>query len=78
MPDPVDDVLPTVEAWLVAFAGQIGQPAPDPATIEALLDLAAAAARGSARQAAPIACWLVGKAGVSAAEALNAARSIHL
>ena len=78
MPDPVDDVLPTVETWLAAFADRIGEPAPDAATIETLLDLAGAAAHGSARQAAPIACWLIGRAGLDPADALEVARSLEV
>jgi hypothetical protein len=78
MADPVDEVLPTVEAWLAAFAERIGRPAPDAATIETLLDLAGVAAHGSARQAAPIACWLVGQAGLSLDGALAAARALEV
>ncbi|MDQ2649488.1 MAG: DUF6457 domain-containing protein [Actinomycetota bacterium] len=70
-----DPELPSPEAWLAAFAEQLGVLAPDAATIETLLDLAGVAAHASARQAAPIACWLVGQAGLSPDEALAKARA---
>ena len=41
-----------------------------------LLDLAGEAAHSSERVAAPVACWVAAKAGVTPAEALNAARDI--
>ena len=45
------------------FAERLGVEPPDDATVETLLDLAGVAAHASERTAAPIACWLVGKAG---------------
>jgi hypothetical protein len=48
--------------------------APSRGEMAALLDLAGVAARASARQAAPIACWLVAKAGVDPADAIAVAR----
>jgi hypothetical protein len=70
-----DPELPTPEAWLAAFAKQIGVDPPDPATIDALLELAGVAAHSSARQAAPFACWLVGQAGLDPLAALEQARA---
>lgn len=64
-----DDVSPEVFGWLEQFAEKLGVAPPSSDEIEALLDLAGAAARSSARQAAPIACWLVARAGVTPAEA---------
>ena len=61
----VDDIDPAVPAWLAAFAEQLGVPAPTDDEFATLLELAGIAARGSARQAAPIACWLVARAGVT-------------
>jgi hypothetical protein len=59
----------TGREWIDAFAAKLGVDAPDDATVEALLDLAGVAAHSSERIAAPIACWLVGRAGLSIAEA---------
>lgn len=62
--------------WIAAFAGGLGVEPPDEETFEALLDLAGAAAHASERIAAPIACWLVGRAGVSVEDARRAADGI--
>jgi len=42
--------------------------------VKRLLELAAEAAHSSARTAAPIACWIAGRSGLSAAELMDAAR----
>lgn len=70
------DATPTPTEWIAAFADRLGVPAPDDATIAVLLDLAGVAAHASARTAAPIACWLVGRAAVDPADALAAAQAI--
>ena len=62
--------------WIAAFAERIGVEPPDDATVEQLLDLAGCAAHASERIAAPIACWLVGRAGLDAATALERAREV--
>jgi Domain of unknown function (DUF6457) len=62
--------------WIVRFAERLGVEAPDPALIEELLDLAGDAAHSSERLAAPIACYLVGKAGIDAASARALAAGI--
>ncbi len=67
---------PAVPTWLGAFAAELGV---EPATereIEELLALAAVAAHASARQAAPIACWLAARAGVTPAAARAAAERV--
>ena len=64
-----DDVSPEAMEFLVQFAESLGVTPPSAADVEELLDLAGAAARASVRQAAPIACWLVARAGVSPSEA---------
>ena len=51
--------------WIARFAEQLGVEAPDPALVEELLALAGDAAHASERIAAPIACYLVGRAGVA-------------
>jgi hypothetical protein len=44
--------------------------------LKAILDLAAEAAHASERVAAPVACWLSAKAGLSLGESLALAREI--
>lgn len=68
-----DDVIPEVRTWLAGFAAKLGVEAPTDEELTVLLQLAGAAARGSARQAAPVACWLAAKAGVDPARALELA-----
>jgi len=62
--------------WITAFAERLGVPAPDDETIETLLELASVAAHSSERLAAPLACHLVGVAGITPAEALATARAL--
>lgn len=62
--------------WISAFALRLGVPAPDDETVETLLELASVAAHSSERLAAPLACHLVGAAGISAADALAVAREM--
>jgi hypothetical protein len=57
-------IEPEVRSWIDAFAARLAIEPPDDATIEVLLDLAGTAAHASQRQAAPIACWLVGRSGL--------------
>ena len=71
-----DEVAPSGVEWITAFAADLGVEPPDAATIERLLDLAGVAAHASERIAAPIACWLIGRAAVDPAEALERARTI--
>jgi len=61
--------MPTAEAWLDAFAARLGIPAPTEEERAALLRLASVAAHASERRAAPIACWLAARAGVSPEDA---------
>ena len=67
----------TGNEWIADFAAKLGVEPPDDATVEALLDLAGVAAHASERIAAPIACWLVGRAGVGIDEARRLADSSH-
>jgi len=55
--------------WIEAFADRLGVEPPDEATVEALLDIAGVAAHASERTAAPITCWLIGRAGLGVDEA---------
>ena len=59
----------TGREWVDAFAARLGVPAPDDETVEQLLALASVAAHSSERLAAPLACYLVGRAGIDAADA---------
>ncbi len=62
--------------WIEAFAADLGIAPPDAATVEQLLALAGVAAHASERVAAPIACWLIGRAGTEVAAAIDRARQI--
>ncbi len=64
----------TGDEWVAAFAARLGIEPPSPEEVEQLLDLAGVAAHASERVAAPIACYLVGRAGLPAADALTIAR----
>jgi hypothetical protein len=59
--------------WLRRFAAELGLPEPTDAEIELLLAVAGTAAHASERTAAPLSCWLVGKAGLEPAAAQAAA-----
>jgi hypothetical protein len=74
MADPDAPADPT--AWIAAFADRLGLEPPDAATVDTLLDLAGVAAHASQRTAAPIACWLIGRAGMSADDGLALAREV--
>lgn len=64
------------DEWLAAFAESVGVAVPTAAEIDALLELAGVAAHASARQAAPITCWLAARAGLGPAEALALAQRL--
>jgi Domain of unknown function (DUF6457) len=63
-------------AWIARFAERLGVEAPDPTLIDELLALAGDAAHASERIAAPIACYLVGMAGIDAASARRLAAEV--
>ena len=62
--------------WLAAYAERLGVEPPSADELKAILDLAAEAAHASERVAAPVACWLSAKAGLSLEESLALAREI--
>ncbi len=64
-------------AWLARYAERLGLPTPSIDEVETLLSLAGVAAHSSHRQAAPVACWLAARAGVSPAAALDMARGLE-
>jgi hypothetical protein len=66
----------TGREWIAAFATAIGVEAPDDDAVEELLALAGVAAHASERIAAPIACYLVGRAGIDLSAALAAAAAV--
>lgn len=70
------DLPPDATAWITAFAEDLGVAPPDDATMTTLLDLAGVAAHASQRMAAPIACWLLGRTGLTPEEGLTRARSL--
>jgi hypothetical protein len=66
----------TGREWLDRFAAALGVEAPDDAMVETLLALAGHAAHSSERWAAPLACWVVGRAGLDPVTALNRAKDV--
>ena len=62
--------------WLAAFADRLGVASPTAEEFDALLALAAVAAHASHRTAAPVACWLAARAGVTPSEAVAVARQL--
>lgn len=73
----MSDVPEEVTQWCARFAAAAGIDPPTDEEIDDLLALAAIAAHASARQAAPITCWLAAKAGLTARRALDSARSLE-
>jgi hypothetical protein len=65
------------QSWVTAYAERLGTAAPSEDEFQDILDLAAEAAHASERVAAPVACWVAAKAGLSLTDALAAARTIH-
>jgi hypothetical protein len=72
----MSDVPDEVTAWCRAFATVAGIDPPTSQEIDDLLALASIAAHASARQAAPITCWLAAKGGMTLEAALTAAQQI--
>jgi uncharacterized protein DUF6457 len=63
-----------MQDWLAGFSAEIGTIPPTREELDTLLELARIAARASERTAAPIACWLVGRAGLDPRDALAAGK----
>jgi hypothetical protein len=53
----------TAEEWVRRFAAELGAEAPSAEELDQILKLAAIAAHGSERTAAPAACWIGGRTG---------------
>lgn len=66
----------TATEWIAAFSERLGVAPPDDETVETLLSIAGVAAHASERTAAPIACYLIGRAGIDLSEATTVAASI--
>lgn len=62
--------------WIFELAQRLGTEPPSDDELTQLLDLAGVAAHASERIAAPIACWMVGRAGADPAAALAIAREV--
>ena len=73
----MSDVPAEVTQWCERFAAAAGVDPPTDREIDDLLALAAIAAHASARQAAPITCWLAAKGGMSITAALEAAQALE-
>ncbi len=67
----------TGNEWIASFAARLGVAPPDDETVETLLALAGVAAHASERTAAPISCYLIGRAGIDPSEAAAIAASIE-
>ncbi len=68
--------MPTGREWIAAFAAELGVEPLDDATVDTLLELAGVAAHASERLAAPLTCYLVGRAGTDPTTALATARRL--
>jgi hypothetical protein len=64
------------EAWIAAFAAEVGVEAPSSEDIDRMLKLAAIAAHSSERIAAPVACWIAGSADLDLERAREIAEKI--
>ena len=62
--------------WIADYAQRLGTEPPSAEEFTALLDVAAEAAHSSERVAAPVACWVAARAGVSPERALELAREV--
>jgi len=62
--------------WIATFAEKLGTEPPTEEEFATLLDLAGVAAHSSERIAAPVACWLTARAGLTPASALAIAKEI--
>jgi hypothetical protein len=58
----------TRDQWIAAFAHEAGVERPSQEEIRELLELAGTAAHSSERTAAPLACWIAGRCGLSLPE----------
>lgn len=66
--------MPTGDEWIDAYCARLGVGAPTAEERKAVLALAGVAAHASERIAAPIACWIAGREGLTLEEAMRVAR----
>lgn len=66
----------TAEQWIERFSRAADGPPPTEAEVEKLLKLAAVAAHSSERIAAPLACFIAGRDGMSLDDAIDLAERI--
>jgi hypothetical protein len=66
----------TRDEWIAAFAREAGVAPPSIQEIRDLLELAGNAAHASERTAAPLACWLAGRSGLTLQELLAASARV--
>jgi hypothetical protein len=64
------------DEWIAVFAGEAGVEPPAPQEVRELLDLAGTAAHASERTAAPLACWIAGRSGLTLSELREAAQRV--
>jgi hypothetical protein len=67
----------TAEEWVAEFAAELGVEPPSAEELNQILKLAAIAAHGSERTAAPVACWIGGQTGRSAESLREVAKRIN-
>ena len=72
----VSGMVQNMQEWLAGYAAKIGTAPPTREELDVLLELAGVAAHASERPAAPITCWLVGRAGLDPRDALAAAQRL--
>ncbi len=65
------------DEWIAAFARELGVAPPTPEETDKLLALAGTAAHSSERPAAPLACWVAGRAGATIEQFLAAAERVN-
>jgi hypothetical protein len=62
--------------WLAAYSAALDIDAPTEDEVNEILALAGVAAHSSERTAAPVACWLAARAGISLSDARRAAEEL--
>jgi len=62
--------------WIDHYAAAVGAETLSETEVDVLLELAGAAAHAAERTAAPLSCWLAGKAGIAPSEALTLAQAL--
>lgn len=62
--------------WIAEYARALDAEPPTDEEVDDILELAGVAAHSSERTAAPVACWMVARAGVELRTALETARQV--